>query len=151
MDTADHTAQELSSLIRLHCGSLSFSVDVYERSAERYCAKLTARVSALESSMGKALGLLSEVLTGSRLNSEREITDILRQRRTAMQQQLVNNGHASAMGRAAPSSRRAPPQTSGPTATTATAGSSGRQPGTDFTALSETLTALAGGSSAAAG
>ena len=62
VDTADHTAQELSSLIRLHCGSLSFSVDVYERSAERYCAKLTARVSALESSMGKALGLLSEGL-----------------------------------------------------------------------------------------
>ena len=144
VDTADHTAQELSSLIRLHCGSLSFSVDVYERSAERYCAKLTARVSALESSMGKALGLLSEVLTGSRLNSEREITDILRQRRTAMQQQLVNNGHASAMGRAA---------------SQLTAGAAANEwangydcycwlkrqaAGTDFTALSETLTALAG-------
>ena len=80
---------------------MNFSVDVYEQSADKYCVKLTARVSAIESKIGKALGLLSEVLTTSRLDSEREITDILRQRRTGMFQQIVNNGHVSALGRAA--------------------------------------------------
>lgn len=100
VDTASHTAQELSRLTQLYCGNMSFSVDVYDNSAESYRAKLTARVSALEGSIGKALGLLAEVLTSSRLDSEREITDILRQRRTGMMQQLMNNGHASAIGRA---------------------------------------------------
>ena len=101
VDTAGHSAQELSSLLQLYCGSMNFSVDVYEQSADKYCVKLTARVSAIESKIGKALGLLSEVLTTSRLDSEREITDILRQRRTGMFQQIVNNGHVSALGRAA--------------------------------------------------
>lgn len=80
---------------------MSFSVDVYERSAEEYCAKLTARVSALEGKLGKALELLGEVLASSRLDSEKEVTDILRQRRTGMMQKLMNNGHVSALGRAA--------------------------------------------------
>lgn len=56
VDTAEHPAQELSRLTQLHCGNMSFSVDVYDNSAESYRAKLTARVSALESSIGKALG-----------------------------------------------------------------------------------------------
>lgn len=99
--TAGHSAQELSSLLQLYCGSMNFSVDVYEQSADKYCAKLTARVSAIESKIDRALELLAEVLTTSRLDSEREITDILRQRRTGMLQQLVNNGHVSALGRAA--------------------------------------------------
>ena len=101
VDTAAHSAQELSSLLQLYCGSMNFAVDVYERSADRYCAKLTARVSAIESKIDRALELLAEVLTTSRLDSEREITDILRQRRTGMLQQLINNGHVSALGRAA--------------------------------------------------
>ncbi|MFR5783168.1 MAG: hypothetical protein ACLUEK_15800, partial [Oscillospiraceae bacterium] len=100
VDTAEHPAQELSRLTQLHCGNMSFSVDVYDNSAESYRAKLTARVSALESSIGKALGLLAEVLTGSRLDSEKEVTDILRQKRTGMMQQLMNNGYVSAIGRA---------------------------------------------------
>lgn len=99
VDTATHTAQELNRLIQLYCGNMSFSVDVYERSAEEYCAKFTARVSAIESKIGKALELLGEVLTASRLDSEKEVTDILRQRRTSMMQQLMNNGHVSAIGR----------------------------------------------------
>ena len=74
-------------------------MDVYERNAEEYCAKFTARVSAIESKIGKALELLGEVLTASRLDSEKEVTDILRQRRTSMMQQLMNNGHVSAIGR----------------------------------------------------
>ncbi len=101
VDTAKHTAQELSSLLQLYCGSMSFSVDVYERTTGEYAAKLTARVSALESKIDKALSLLGEVLTESKLGNEREITDILRQRRTGMLQQLVNNGHVSALGRVA--------------------------------------------------
>ena len=40
------------------------------------------------------------MLTGSRLDSEKEVTDILRQQRTGMMQQLMNNGHVSAIGRA---------------------------------------------------
>lgn len=101
VDTASHSAQELNRLIQLYCGNMSFSVDVYEQNTEKYSTKLTARVSAIEGNLGKALGLLAEVLTSSRLDSEREITDILRQRRTGMMQQLVNNGHVSALGRAA--------------------------------------------------
>ena len=101
VDTAAHTAQELNRLTQLYCGSMSFSVDVYERSAEEYCAKLTARVSALEGKLGKALELLGEALASSRLDSEKEVTDILRQRRTGMMQKLMNNGHVSALGRAA--------------------------------------------------
>ena len=100
VDTAEHPAQELSRLTQLHCGNMSFSVDVYDNSAESYRAKLTARVSALESGIGKALGLLAEVLRSSRLDSEKEVTDILRQKRTGMMQQLMNNGHVSAIGRA---------------------------------------------------
>lgn len=144
VDTVEHGAQELSSLIRLHCGSLSFSVNVYERGSRDYCAKLTARVSALESSMDKALGLLSDILTGSRLDSKKEITDILRQRRTAMQQQLVNNGHASAIGRAASQ------LTAGAAANEWANGYDSycwlkRQAAeTDFTSLSEMLSTMAG-------
>ena len=101
VDTAAHSAQELSSLIRLYCGSMSFDVNVYEVSASKYRAEFTARVSAIESKLDKALGLLGEILTSSRLDSEREITEILRQRRTGMMQQLINNGHSASIGRAA--------------------------------------------------
>ena len=55
VDTAGHSAQELSSLLQLYCGSMNFSVDVYEQSADKYCAKLTARVSAIESKIDRAL------------------------------------------------------------------------------------------------
>ena len=65
VDTAAHSAQELSSLIRLYCGSMSFDVNVYEVSASKYRAEFTARVSAIESKLNKALGLLGEILTSS--------------------------------------------------------------------------------------
>ena len=122
VDTAEHPAQELSRLTQLHCGNMSFSVDVYDNSADSYRAKLTARVSALESGIGEALGLLAEVLRSSRLDSEKEVTDILRQKRTGMMQQLMNNGHVSAIGRAGSQLAAGPAATSGPTATTTTAG-----------------------------
>ena len=101
VDTASHTAKELSRLLQLYCGNMSFGLNVYEQNTEKYSAKLTARVSAIEGNIDKALGLLAEILTSSRLDSEKEITDILRQRRTSMMQQLMNNGHVSALGRAA--------------------------------------------------
>lgn len=101
-DTRNSTAAQLPGRIRSRFGSLQFGMEAYGAADDpaRCRIVLCAGASVLNSKVESGVSLLTELLRDTLLNDAGKIFAILRQRRTALAQQIGENGSAYAMTRA---------------------------------------------------
>ena len=102
LPTARHSAAEISVLTKLACGSLSFTLNAYDREHEgsrAFRCKFTVSFSALEKNADRALELVTEILTETDFSAMTEISELVTQRRQQLFERIVSSGHAVAIGR----------------------------------------------------
>ena len=101
LDTQDHNILALQKLQRLYLGALHFGVDAYGKANEPKTCRtfLTVSFSALESKLDKAVGLVAELLTGTRFHDSQKLRELLRQSVAQMEQAVPASGHSFALTR----------------------------------------------------
>lgn len=99
VSTTKHSAKELSTKIRLLCGTMSFSINTYETKDKENQVYLKASFSTLEANEKEALELLVEILQESIFDQEKMIVDILKQRMISLKQAITMSGHSLSMRR----------------------------------------------------
>lgn len=101
LDTDGHTASELDTLIQGKLGNLSFAPDVYEPLGEAATyATFVVSSSALADEAAQAAGIADEVLGTTRFTDIGKISDMLTQRKVALEQTFCMAGHSAAANRA---------------------------------------------------
>ncbi len=102
VDTERSTAEELANRTRLLCGNLGFQVMPYRKEAGDFGVNFCAGFSALDQNLDKALDLVTEILTQTRLEGQEDmVRDLLRQAKLQQFQSIVMGGHVVARERAA--------------------------------------------------
>lgn len=101
LDTAEHSAAELDTLVHSKLGNLSFYFEVHESISgdEAIAPKLVISASALSENAADAAKLADEVVLTSDFHDTDKLRDILVQKRVAAEQMLTSAGHSVAMGR----------------------------------------------------
>ncbi len=101
LDTAQHTAAEIDTLVQGRLGNLSFFTEVHEKRDDREAVLpvLAVSSSALEENAAFAAQLACEVMRETSFADSGKILDILTQKKVAMEQACANAGHSAAMAR----------------------------------------------------
>ncbi len=111
LDTHQHSAEELDTLIQDKLGNLSFLKEVYEKSEAAdgaegadsigtYVPKFVVSTSALEENAAHAAAIADEVMYGTDFSSSEKILEILVQRRVMIEQKFATAGNSIAVARA---------------------------------------------------
>ena len=101
LDTQAHSASDLDTLVEESLGDLSFFCETYTPDDDLLRAKPTLVVgaSALAEKVEALATLPSEVWGTTRFADTARMKDLLTQRRIALEQYYLGNGHAAALGR----------------------------------------------------
>lgn len=102
VDTEHYSYGELSSEIYLNSGGINFSVTSYpnlER-PEDFTGVFVADVKVLYEKLDFGFGILKEILTGSVLDDEKRLGEILGETRSRAKMKIENAGHSAAVSRA---------------------------------------------------
>ena len=99
LDTADHTASELDTLIEANLGNLDFFAETYGHDDDLAFAdpKLVVAESALSENVAALATIAPEVWSRTSFADADRMLAILTQRRILLAQHFVNSGHSSAM------------------------------------------------------
>ena len=102
LDTQEHTAAELDVQVRQHLGRMSFFPDMHTDHNDRnkILLKLVVSASALAEEVANLAAIPAEVWATTRFDDASRIRDILVQKRIAMEESFINEGHVRAMSRA---------------------------------------------------
>lgn len=103
LDTQEHTAEELDSLIQSNLGSMRFFVESYgdEKDPAILDAKFVVAASSLSENICHLADIPSEIWSATRFDNTAKIKDSLQQSRLAMEQEFASSGHTAALSRAA--------------------------------------------------
>ncbi len=101
LETEGWGLEELQRELRSRFGQIRFSVEAYSLmgSPERCRSFLCASCSVLDGKLESALELLSELLTRTKLQDPKRVSEFLAQRRAVLAEQLVMNGHLTSLSR----------------------------------------------------
>lgn len=100
--TEKHSSEELLTLKRTLCGSVSSTVSCYEKDGSTDCsAYFHVNFSAMEKNIKKAIQLIGEVLTTTDFSNGEDSFSLLCQNRMEMLQSILVSGSQVAMGRTA--------------------------------------------------
>ena len=99
VSTIKHSAKDLSTKIRLLCGTMNYSINTYETTNKENQVYFKATFSTLEENEQEALQLLVEILQESVFDQEKMIRDILKQRIISLKQAITMSGHSLSMKR----------------------------------------------------
>ena len=96
-------AAELQKQLRLQMGSFSVSLApcAHYGSAQDYRLLAAVSCSVLEENLPRAVDLAAQILTQTQFTDRGKLLELVRQLREGAQQQIVSNGSAAAMQRAA--------------------------------------------------
>lgn len=97
--TTKHSAKDLSTKIRLLCGTMNYSINTYETTNKENQVYFKATFSTLEENEQEALQLLVEIIQESVFDQEKMIHDILKQRIISLKQAITMSGHSLSMKR----------------------------------------------------
>ena len=102
LDTQQHTAAELDVHVRQHLGRLYFFPDMHtdHNDREKVLLKLVVSASALAEESTNLAAIPAEVWARTRFDDMNRIRDILVQKRIALEDSFINEGHVRAMSRA---------------------------------------------------
>ena len=103
MDTENHTATEIDTLVQSKLGSLSFSCETYATSESEEDIKvvLAVRSSCLQSNVSTMAHLVNEILVTTNFDDRERLENILTQFKVGKEQQFVMSGDSVASTRAA--------------------------------------------------
>lgn len=99
LGTQHHTAEELDTLLTLRLGSFSSAIVPYYQADDplkQTAVSCVVEASALEENIAYLATLPQEILRETLINDEQRIQTILIQLKVALENNLVNNGHALA-------------------------------------------------------
>ena len=101
LSTAQHSAQELDTLVELNLGTLDFFPETYLHDDDPAFAApyLVVGASALSEKVDQLARIPQEVWGQTLYDDQDRILAILQQRRITLEQHFTNAGHASAMAR----------------------------------------------------
>ncbi len=101
LDTEKYGLADLNREMRALFGSIQFTIEAYGRknAPERCRTFLCVSCSILDTKLEKALSFLTELLVGQQWENSQQALTFLRQRRTAMAEQMATAGHSAAMAR----------------------------------------------------
>ncbi len=101
VETQAHALDSLQREIRTLFGELDFSVSAYgEKGRPDRCRTfLCVDASVMDSKLDRALAFLPEILLRTRFDNRAQVLALLRQCRAALAEQLVMDGHTTAMTR----------------------------------------------------
>ncbi len=102
LDTQQHTAAELDVHVRQHLGRLNFFPDMHtdHNDRDKVLLKLVVSASALAEESANLAAIPAEVWARTRFDDMGRIRDILVQKRIALEDSFINEGHVRAMSRA---------------------------------------------------
>ena len=102
VDTEHYTYSDLASEIYLNSGGINFSVTSYPNleQPENFTGVFAADVKVLYEKLDFGFGILKEILTGSLLDDEKRLGEILGETRSRARMKLENAGHSAAVSRA---------------------------------------------------
>ena len=101
LDTAQHTAADLDTYARSHLGNLRFAANVYapDGAPDDLSLKMVVSASALSEELEYLANIPREIWETTRFDDAGKIRDVLVQRRIAMEQAFMNEGHTRAISR----------------------------------------------------
>ncbi len=103
LDTTQHSAAELDTLVERELGNLSFFVETYAHDDDPTFARpmLVVGASAISEKVASLATIPSEVWGSTTLDASQlgRMHDLLQQRRIALEQHYTGAGHAAAMAR----------------------------------------------------
>ena len=101
LDTRQHTASEIDTLVQGKLGNLSFYINVYEPGNDPLKARpmFVTSSSSLSENIGALASLPIEVMTQTKFDDKGKILDILKQRKISLEQGFASSGHSCAAGR----------------------------------------------------
>lgn len=101
VDTDKHDKLALSNEILLHAGGINTDLSVYSnRKNDEYQILWEISGKVLHSEIGYVLGLVREILTGSRVEDEKRLREVIGESRSGKQVSLQAGGHSTAIMRA---------------------------------------------------
>ena len=102
LDTREHTAEELDSLIQTNLGGMRFFVESYgdENDPSILDSKFVVAASALSENIAHLVDIPSEIWATTLFDDTKKIKDSLQQSRIAMEQEFASSGHTAALSRA---------------------------------------------------
>lgn len=103
VDTRNYSYSDLTSEIYLNSGGMDFSVASYQdlRKPGAFTGVFTASVKVLYEKLDFAFSILTEILTGSKLEDEKRLGEILEETRSRARMKLEGGSHGAAVGRSA--------------------------------------------------
>lgn len=101
LDTDARSAADLDVYARSHLGSLRFAANAYapDGDPDDLSLKMVVSASALSEELEYMASIPREIWESTRFDDASKIRDVLVQRRIAMEQAFMNEGHARATGR----------------------------------------------------
>ena len=107
LDTAEHTAVEVDTLVQRTLGRLRFSAGSFAvDGTDDVAPKFMVDASCLGENVEDAVRLVAEIWGTSRLDDTARVQAILQQRRIGMEQYFANSGHSAASMRVAAGTSR---------------------------------------------
>ncbi len=102
LDTQDHSATELVSLLRGNIGSLEYHMRFYKdaNDAEKFYPKLCVEASALAENAAKLASLTNEISLKTKFEDKSKIKTMVEQIKLALEQNFCMNGQKAAIKRA---------------------------------------------------
>ena len=101
LDTADHTASDLDTLIEESLGNLDFFVESYIHESDLLSSQLSLVVgaSALSEKVDRLARIPREVWARTSFADTADMRDILTQRRIGLEQYYLGSGHSASLSR----------------------------------------------------
>ena len=101
IDTAKHTASDLSSEIKINTGDISFGIANYKIYGKRDESKLvfTVNIKAFADKIPYALQLASEIITSSNFDDAKRLREILGEDISSKQRQFIGRGNSVGIAR----------------------------------------------------
>lgn len=103
LDTKEHSASEIDTMVQANLGSLSFSCETYSssESIDGLRPVLAVRASCLANKVESLAHLMNEVLTSTVFSDREKLENILTQYKVGKEQQFIMSGDSVASLRAA--------------------------------------------------
>ncbi|NIA22565.1 MAG: insulinase family protein [Proteobacteria bacterium] len=101
VNTKQYTYAELSNLIDINMGGLSFSLDSYGdfRNPSIYHKKFVVKSKTLETNFTKTIDIIDEVINNTIFNNKKRIREIVQRIKSRMEMYIMTSGHTVSSNR----------------------------------------------------
>lgn len=102
MDTEHYGYSELANEINLYTGGISSTLNIYADAAdgERFDARYEVGVKVLKNNLTRAMELVGEILSGTKLSDDKRLYEILAQVKSRLEMSMTTAGHTVSAVRA---------------------------------------------------